>query len=344
MTINYKNTIININIITYIITIIILLLTLITPKIAHANPALDELNKQKQENINNIEETDKTIQTLERQINDLQIEIDAITTLINTRTNDMIEAQRAIDNAIKTNYKTTAQTPLLIQLLNSKDINEFNAKIYVHGKYLNKLTLISKEAENIKQELDNLITNVSDKKNIQDNLKNQLYATKTQLKQQQETINNNIKEEQYKQEQEEKAKAITNTSTGNTPNILEPVDTSGWMTGVASAYGGSSDRSTGSVSKSATGARVDDYSIGVAVPMGWNGYRSLLGRSVEIQYGDKRIVAIVNDCGGMSVRKGTPIGGGSRALDLQPGVWKALLPGATSCGDWGLRKVKYRFL
>ena len=36
------------------------------------------------------------------------------------------------------------------------------------------------------------------------------------------------------------------------------------------------------------------------------------------------------------------MGGGSRSLDLQPGVWKAF--GYSSCDDWGLRTVSYRIL
>ena len=45
-------------------------------------------------------------------------------------------------------------------------------------------------------------------------------------------------------------------------------------------------------------------------------------------------MATVVDCGDMA--------GGSRALDLQPGVFKAL--GFKSCNDWGVREVSYRFL
>ena len=74
--------------------------------------------------------------------------------------------------------------------------------------------------------------------------------------------------------------------------------------------------------------------MGVAVPMSMPNYRSYFGRSVEISYGGRTVVAVVNDCGGL--------GGGSRALDLQPGVWRAL--GASSCFDWGVRTVSYRFL
>ena len=117
-----------------------------------------------------------------------------------------------------------------------------------------------------------------------------------------------------------------------TAKAFDSGDTSGWLSGTASAYGGSSDPGCGT--RTATGAAVSDWSMGVAVPMSMPSYRSYLGRQVEISYGGKSVIATVNDCGGM--------GGGSRVLDLQPGVFKAL--GASTCNGWGLRTVKYRFL
>lgn len=108
----------------------------------------------------------------------------------------------------------------------------------------------------------------------------------------------------------------------------------GWSTGVASAYGGSTDPYTPNPGTTATGAVCDDWSMGVAVPMAWPRYWQYYGRTVEISYGGMTVLATVNDCGYM--------GGGSRSLDLQPGVWKAF--GFSSCTDWGLRTVSYRFL
>ena len=84
----------------------------------------------------------------------------------------------------------------------------------------------------------------------------------------------------------------------------------------------------------ANGSVCDDNSMGVAIPMSWPNFRSYFGRTVEISYNGQTVLATVNDCGGM--------GGGSRSLDLQPGVWKAF--GFSSCLDWGLRTVNYRFL
>lgn len=108
----------------------------------------------------------------------------------------------------------------------------------------------------------------------------------------------------------------------------------GWSTGIASAYGGSTDPYTPNPGTTATGAVCDDWSMGVAVPMAWPRYWQYYGRTVEISYGGMTVLVTVNDCGYM--------GGGSRVLDLQPGVWKAF--GFSSCNDWGLRTVSYRFL
>ena len=104
-------------------------------------------------------------------------------------------------------------------------------------------------------------------------------------------------------------------------------------TGLASAYGGSSDSSTPNPGITATGTVCDDWSVGVAVPMAW-GAGQYYGLQVEISYGGQSIIAPVVDCGNMD--------SGRRALDLQPGVFKAF--GCSTCDEWGVREVKYRFL
>ena len=124
----------------------------------------------------------------------------------------------------------------------------------------------------------------------------------------------------------------SSSSSSESNNSNSSNTSSGWQSGVVSAYGSTSDGTLGA--HTATGAIVSESSMGVAVPMSMPNYRSYFGRSVEISYGGRTVVAVVNDCGGL--------GGGSRALDLQPGVWKAL--GASSCFDWGVRTVSYRFL
>ncbi len=124
------------------------------------------------------------------------------------------------------------------------------------------------------------------------------------------------------------------TNNGGSSGSTVTDSSTGWQTGVASAYGGSSDPNTPNPGTTATGALCDDNSMGVAIPMSWPNYSSYLGRSVEISYGGMTVVATVNDCGYM--------GGGSRSLDLQPGVFKAF--GFSTCQAWGVRTVSYRFL
>lgn len=123
-------------------------------------------------------------------------------------------------------------------------------------------------------------------------------------------------------------------ATGGDAGGSESGNDASWSTGVASAYGGSTDPGTPNPGVTASGAVCDDNSMGVAVPMAWPSYWRYYGRTVEISYGGMTVLATVNDCGYM--------GGGSRSLALQPGVWKAF--GFSSCNDWGLRTVNYRFL
>ena len=124
----------------------------------------------------------------------------------------------------------------------------------------------------------------------------------------------------------------SNGGSNNGSNNGSDSSQAGWKTGSASAYGSESDGTLGA--STATGAVVTETSMGVAIPLSWPNARSYLGRQVEISYGGSTVIATVNDLGGM--------GGGSRSLDLQPGVWKAF--GASSCFDWGVRTVSYRFL
>ena len=117
---------------------------------------------------------------------------------------------------------------------------------------------------------------------------------------------------------------------GPTPNP----DSAGWKKGIASAYGGWSDAQIADNARTATGEAVTETSMGVAIPMAWANFRSYYGHKVLIRYNGKTVTATINDCGAMD--------GGNRALDLQPGVFKAF--GATSCNSWGLREVEYKIL
>lgn len=98
-------------------------------------------------------------------------------------------------------------------------------------------------------------------------------------------------------------------------------DSSGWMTGVASHYGTGDGLMGGTT---ASGDIVTETSMGVAM------LNVPLGTYVEIRYGGKSVIAVVNDRG--------PYAHG-RVIDMQPAVARAL--GFLSVG---VGTVEYRFL
>lgn len=111
----------------------------------------------------------------------------------------------------------------------------------------------------------------------------------------------------------------------------KPTNNNGtWLSGHCSAYGGATDPGTGNTT--ATGAAVTEDSMGVAMPL--NLAPKYYGRRVQLSYGGKKVVAVVNDCGGF--------GSTGRIFDLQPGIWRAF--GFSSCNAWGDRVVQYRWL
>lgn len=113
------------------------------------------------------------------------------------------------------------------------------------------------------------------------------------------------------------------------PRLLPDVTGAGWQMGTASAYDLEDNEGWDAT---ASGVLLNRGSITVAVPMS-QGY--LLGRTVQIVYGDKVIMATVTDVGGFAEM--------GRALDLGPGVWRTLCGGSVP-GDWGVRTVHYKFM
>ena len=91
----------------------------------------------------------------------------------------------------------------------------------------------------------------------------------------------------------------------------------GWLSGVASAYGGSTDPNTPNPGTTSTGAVCDDNSMGVAVPKSMPNYRSYFGRTVEIVYGGQTVYATVNDCGSMGGRLPRPRSAAGRVEGLR---------------------------
>ena len=230
---------------------------------------------------------------------------------------------------VKATYKAGGSVNLLTLVLSSDSISQFAEMARYAESVSDMYEDALAEQEDEQERLESEYAEIVAVKDGQEEKLDELKAKKAEL---------DGKVTKLKKEKSDAAMkaAVTAESASSaaaaTAKAFDSGDTSGWLSGTASAYGGSSDPGCGT--RTATGATVSDWSMGVAVPMSMPNYRSYLGRQVEISYGGKSVIATVNDCGGM--------GGGSRVLDLQPGVFKAL--GASTCNGWGLRTVKYRFL
>ena len=279
----------------------------------------------------------------------------------------MYEGQKELGKVLVSSYKNESANSIVNVFLASDSLESFIRNVTYYSSIEEQKSEQIAEQKRLTEEFDAVLDELDQQKSEQESLAAEAEAKKAQaeqivssaaekvssieserarveaLRQQADSL-----QQQQRPEQPVSDKWNTGTSSNSTTNSSNGSATnggttnnsgsstpsgSGWHTGIASAYGGWSDKNTPNPGTTKTGAICDDNSMGVAVPMSWN-YSAYLGRKVEIRYNGKTVIATVNDIGGM--------GGGSRSLDLQPGVFKKF--GFSTCQAWGLRTVSYRFL
>ena len=322
-----------------------------------------------------LDQAESRLADITKEYDDLQAHVDDLQTQIDDATAGVLDAQDAaqrgrekLGESAQFAYKTGGIS-LLDVVLSSQSLDEFidNAQ-YVLAVQDAQADIISRQ-RSLEAEYQAALEDLGAKKDLQIKKLNQAADKSAEAQQVVDSAQAQLKDAQDAEAEserlaklQEEAKALaaaqaasasskdavvtSNDSTGSSSSSPSTSDSSsnagssssntpsssdGWHSGEASAYGSTSDGTLGEAT--ATGAIVTQSSMGVAVSMSMPNYRDYLGRSVEISYGGRTVVATVNDCGGF---------GGSRVLDLQPGVWSAL--GASSCEDWGVRTVSYRFL
>ncbi|MDU6010736.1 MAG: peptidase [Slackia sp.] len=322
-----------------------------------------------------LDQAESRLADITKEYDDLQAQVDDLQTQIDDATAGVLDAQDAaqkgrekLGESAQLAYKTGGIS-LLDVVLSSQSLDEFidNAQ-YVLAVQDAQADIISRQ-RSLEAEYQAALEDLGAKKDLQIKKLNQAADKSAEAQQVVDSAQAQLKDAQDAEAEserlaklQEEAKALaaaqaasasskdavvtSNDSTGSSSSSPStsssssnagssssntPSSSDGWHSGEASAYGSTSDGTLGEAT--ATGAIVTQSSMGVAVSMSMPNYRDYLGRSVEISYGGRTVVATVNDCGGF---------GGSRVLDLQPGVWSAL--GASSCEDWGVRTVSYRFL
>ncbi|WP_251211983.1 coiled-coil domain-containing protein [Adlercreutzia murintestinalis] len=300
-------------------------------------------------------------EALSAEINEMQTQIDELAVQVLDAQQAMMEGRAALGSTVLYEYRGGSISTILGVLMGSTDIAELTRNV----GYVNQIMDHQAEEINTQKELKEQFTKVSDQltaqKDEQDEKLEEL-ATKREeatavveeasvkveadnarieqmRKQADQFIWGGVKEEPQPEPEQKPASSSSSSSNnggGGGGSSAAPGDLSGFRSVVASAYGGSSDPSTGAVATTATGAICNDSSMGVAIPLSWSNRASYYGKTVEIVYNGRLVYATINDCGNMD-KYGCE-------LDLQPGVWKALDPSCTTCNQWGHRNVKYRVL
>lgn len=262
-----------------------------------------------------------------------QAEIDRLAQDIAERQEGAARRERTLASMMREGYKGNVPLSLKSVLLSAETPDDAVTGMRYADMMRDRLSTLTQQVRRDASDLQKAYDDVSALKDEQEALAKSMHEQADAAEGRAGDMQRQLDEESAKQKAEAEAASAAASSQTVAPTFATG-STDGWQTGVASAYGGWSDPSTGAVSGTATGDVCDDWSMGVAVPMAWPDYRSYFGRQVEISYDGQSVVATVNDCGYM--------GGGSRSLDLQPGVFKAF--GFSDCDSWGLRTVSYRFL
>lgn len=314
-----------------------LALTLAMPGVARAT-SLSELQAS-------IDESNGAYNTAVAHANELQEQIDANEARLAQIEEELPAKKDAAAKSLRVSYKMQAGSGDLIQLLlSSEDFNEVISTL----QYLEKITshnnaavedlaqatdeleqvqsaLASQKAQ-VDSEVQSALASLTEANDARDQYEAQMAA------QQAAQVRQAAAQQQaptQQQDAEQQGASGGDSANKSDSSASQDVETDGeWMCGLASGY--DVDNNTGG-SATASGSILTSDSVTVAVPAS---QRYLLGRTVEIRYGGKTITATVTDTGGFASY--------GRVLDLAGGCWKAF--GFSSCYDWGVRAVQYRFL
>ena len=308
-----------------------LALTLAMPGVARAT-SLSELQSR-------IDQSNEAYNTAVAHATELQDQIDANEARLAQIEEELPAKKDAAAKSLRVSYKMQAGSGDLIQLLlSSEDFNEVISTL----QYLEKITSHNNAAvEDLAQATDEL-------EQVQSALASQKAQVDSEVQSALASLNEaNDARDQYEaqmaaqqaaqvrqaaaqqQAAEQQGASGSDSANKSDSSASQDVETDGeWMCGLASAY--DVDNNTGG-NATASGAILTGDSVTVAVPAS---QYYLLGRTVEIRYGGKTITATVTDTGGFASY--------GRVLDLAGGCWKAF--GFSSCYDWGVRAVQYRFL
>lgn len=301
----------------------------ICPSSAFANTRseLDETRAQASALADELSELAEEIEDAEKELTEVSERLDGNRHRLSGYRSELIETMRR--GYIRNDGDGIDRLQAIV--FGSNDLEELGKTMIYQETMRGNLSDMVEHCLALVEEDEALVSDISSRKDETERISTEI---KTKIEEAEVLISSLEAELAEEEEELERLAAASKAaeSAGSIAAAFDSGDTSTWHEGLASAYGGWSDPGTGTIT--ANGSTVTEWSMGVAIPLAW-GRRDLLGTQVEISYNGKSVIATINDLGGMN--------DGERALDLQPGVFKAL-GGVETCNAWGVRTVRYRFI
>lgn len=227
----------------------------------------------------------------------------------------MVEKQSEYNRLIKYEYVNDVQYSLILQLIDSQNFDEFMQNIDYANSIMDYQFRVAKDAHAEKVKFDAVLNELNMKVLEQNQLLNESSQNISKATEMIASLRSKLTPDELADLEGIRTEMSQESSSGGffpnpepapytpddpspdpgpsptptpdpgpspTPTPPPPSPEPSWSTGIASAYGGSTDPSTPPGSKTATGEDCDDWTTGVAVPMAWPNYRSYFHHTVMI--------------------------------------------------------------
>lgn len=243
--------------------------------------------------VSNYLEAKAYLSSVRSEYNAIMSEATSIYNQIEATTQKAFEAQRAmtesqlhLNSLLKYQYENSTIFSIFIMIACSTSLDDFSKNIDYANSAMDYLLNVSKDNKEKKDAFDNTLQNL----NSQNAAQNECLASASGKLAEAETVLQGIRSKLTPEELAELEGEISDIGGGGsgggggeggggdtpTPGPTPPgpqpgpspdPPTPAWSSGLASAYGGSSDPYTPNPGTTATGEVCDDWSTGVAVPM-----------------------------------------------------------------------------
>ncbi len=259
-------------------------------------------------------------EALSGEVDALQAQIDDLAGQVLEAQASMLEGRSVLANTAVYEYRSSSLSTFLSSILGARSWNEMSRNVDYVGKIMDQQSEEIAQQKELKDKFTKASSELTAQKNEQDEKLEVLNSKRTEaaavveeaaqyadesseklteLKQQAEQFIWKSEEPEPDPVPEADTTDRDDAVSPSTPVIPDPSPSAPvgeYRSGVASAYGGSSDPYTPNPGTTATGAICDDNSMGVAIPMSMPNYRSYFGRTVEIVYNGMTVYACSQAC------------------------------------------------